>query len=97
VSPFARRGYVAHREYDHTSVLKLIEWRWNLDPLSVRDHKARNLAEALDFSAPNLVAPDYQVPPLVAGTACAVSAQAQGIELPDLASVASAYGWPIYG
>src|SRR6184192_3337261 len=51
VSPFARRSYVAHGVYDHTSVLKLIEWRWHLDPLSLRDRKARNLAEVLDFSA----------------------------------------------
>ncbi|MGH9186801.1 MAG: alkaline phosphatase family protein, partial [Acidimicrobiales bacterium] len=28
VSPFARPGYVDHREYDHTSILRLIEWRF---------------------------------------------------------------------
>jgi phospholipase C len=99
VSPFARRGYVAHREYDHTSVLKLIEWRWNLEPLSVRDRKARNLAEVLDFSAPNLATPDYQVPAVIAGAPCAAPAASpsQSVELPDLASLASTYGWPIYG
>jgi phospholipase C len=97
VSPFARRGFVAHREYDHTSVLKLIEWRWNLDPLSLRDRKARNLAEVLDFSAPNLAAPDYQVPPIVAGVVCAAPVSTRGIELPDLATPAKAYGWPVYG
>ena len=37
VSPFARRGHVAHGVYDHTSILKLVEWRWGLEPLSVRD------------------------------------------------------------
>ena len=30
ISPFARRRYVAHGTYDHTSVLKMIEWRWGL-------------------------------------------------------------------
>ena len=37
--------------YDHTSILKLIEWRWGLKPLTPRDHYARNLAPALDFAA----------------------------------------------
>ena len=40
ISPFARRGHVAHDVYDHTSILRLIEWRWGLDPLSVRDAAA---------------------------------------------------------
>ena len=30
VSPFARRAFVASTEFDHTSILKLIEWRWGL-------------------------------------------------------------------
>ena len=28
VSPFARRGFVSSTVFDHTSVLRLIEWRW---------------------------------------------------------------------
>jgi phospholipase C len=64
VSPRARRRYVAHNVYDHTSILKLIEWRFGLAPLTVRDAQARNLAEVLDFGhAPNLAAPDWHVPP----------------------------------
>jgi phospholipase C len=62
ISPFARRGYVAHGLYDHASVLKLIEWRWKLAPLSVRDARARNLALALDFSKRLLDAPRFKVP-----------------------------------
>ena len=54
ISPFARRGHVAHGVYDHTSILKLVEWRWGLEPLSVRDAAAANLAAALDFSKRNL-------------------------------------------
>ena len=52
VSPRARRGYVAHNTYDHTSVLKAIEWRFGLSALSPRDANARNLAEVLNFAAP---------------------------------------------
>jgi phospholipase C len=71
ISPFARRGHVAHGVYDHTSILKLVEWRWGLAPLSVRDAAAGNLAAALDFSKRNLNAPKIVVPRLDVGAACA--------------------------
>jgi phospholipase C len=61
VSPWSRRGYVGTNIYDHTSVLKMIEWRWNLEPLSARDSAAANIAEVLDFNSPNLNAPQYMV------------------------------------
>ncbi|WP_369046628.1 alkaline phosphatase family protein [Sinomonas sp. P10A9] len=71
VSPYARRGAIASGTYDHTSVLKAIEWRWNLPALTPRDANAANIAEVLDLrSAPNLSAPTYLVPPFVAGTPC---------------------------
>jgi phospholipase C len=70
ISPFARRGKVAHGVYDHTSVLKLAEWRWGLEPLSERDAQAANLAAALDFSRRNLSAPRLSVPRLDVGAAC---------------------------
>lgn len=46
--------------YDHTSVLKLIEWRYGLDSLTPRDatsSQVANLAQALNFQAP------YTAPP----------------------------------
>jgi phospholipase C len=70
VSPFARRGYVDHRVYDHTSILKLIEWRFGLPPLSVRDAHANNLAAALDLSRRNLHAPAFRVPRAVLSLPC---------------------------
>ena len=73
VSPFARRGAVAHGTYDHTSILRMIEWRWGLKPLSVRDANSANLATALDFSRRNLAARQIAVPRLVAGAACPVA------------------------
>jgi phospholipase C len=45
----ARRGYVDHTEYDTTSILKLIERRFDLAPLTDRDRKAGDLLNALDF------------------------------------------------
>jgi phospholipase C len=61
VSPFAR-ARISSIELEHTSVLRMIEWRWNLEPLTVRDATANNLAEVLDFSANRLHAPQYSVP-----------------------------------
>ena len=37
VSPFARKGFVDHDEYETVSILKLIEKRFNLQPLGTRD------------------------------------------------------------
>ena len=62
ISPWSRRGFVAKGVYDHTSVLKLIEWRWNLPALTVRDAGANNLAEVLDFSSKNVSTPAFTVP-----------------------------------
>jgi phospholipase C len=62
VSPLASRGAVAHGLYDHTSILKLIEWRWGLAPLTPRDSAANNLAEVLDFTQPpQLAAPQWKI------------------------------------
>ena len=61
VSPFSRIGAtqaaVTHNFYDHTSVLKLIEWRWGLEPLTRRDASRAptdpgNLATALELLPP---------------------------------------------
>ena len=76
ISPRARRGHVAHDVYDHTSVLKMIEWRCGLAPLTPRDAAARNIAEVLDFDHPNLAAPAYNVPNVV-GQACPTTDQAE--------------------
>jgi phospholipase C len=49
VSPFARRGFIDHTQYDTTSILKLIEERYGLAPLNARDAGAGDLVNALDF------------------------------------------------
>jgi phospholipase C len=52
VSPYARRGMVAHGQYEHASILKLIEWRFGLAPLTERDAGADTFLEAFDFAQP---------------------------------------------
>jgi phospholipase C len=50
ISPYAKRGYVDHTQYDTTSILKFIERRWDLKPLGVRDASANDLSNALDLT-----------------------------------------------
>lgn len=52
VSPYARRDYVSHVTHDLTSVLKLIETKWNLPALTWRDANASDLLDCVDFDAP---------------------------------------------
>src|SRR5581483_8918474 len=55
ISPYAPKRVFdgsAGGPFEHCSVLRMIEWRWGLEPLTTRDASARNLAEVLDFSDP---------------------------------------------
>jgi len=52
VSPYARPGYVCSEVLDHTSVLRLVEQKWNLPPLTRRDAAAATPLAALDLDAP---------------------------------------------
>ena len=68
-SPYARRGFVDHRQYDHTSILRFLEWRFLGAPpegpgragdtwfLTARDRAASNIGASL---APTLVEPAPQ-------------------------------------
>ena len=49
VSPFAKRGFVDHTQYDTTSILKLIETRFELAPLTQADARADAMLNALQF------------------------------------------------
>jgi phospholipase C len=77
VSPFARSSDPATPRidsgpYDHTSVLKLIEWRYNLPPLTKRDasNEIGNLVSALNLSNPNYSVPSLPVVPAPIPTPC---------------------------
>ena len=59
VSPFAKKNYVSHEVHDHTSILKLIETKWNLGALTYRDANASNLLDSIDLQA----APAFIEPP----------------------------------
>jgi phospholipase C len=59
ISPYARPDFVLSEVLDHTSVLKLIEEKWNLPPLTHRDAAAVSPLGALDLDAP----PAFLKPP----------------------------------
>ena len=49
ISPFAKKGYVDHTQYETVSILSFIEKRWNLTPLASRDKNANPLSNAFSF------------------------------------------------
>jgi phospholipase C len=67
VSPFAKQNYVSHQVFDHTSVLALVERKWNLPAMTWRDANANDLTDLLDFSALAAHQPTFpELPPLAA-------------------------------
>jgi phospholipase C len=51
VSPYAKKDFVSHTIYDHTSILKTIEEKWNLPALTRRDANANSLFDMMDLTA----------------------------------------------
>lgn len=49
VSPFTKRSYVSHTVADYTAVLKFIETRFNIPPLTKRDAAQMDMTEFFDF------------------------------------------------
>jgi len=49
ISDWAKKGYIEHATLDTTAILKLIETRWGLEPLTDRDAKAGSMLSALQF------------------------------------------------
>ena len=96
VSPFAKREHVSSIVLDHTSILSMIEWRWGLEPLTVRDATANNLAEVLQFARPDFAAKQLDVPSGPFGQLCVpgVPDETDDEWLPLLARAAE-YGWPV--
>ena len=96
VSPFAQREHVAKQTLDHTSILKMIEWRWGLPPLTVRDETATNLADVLQFDAIDLQAKQLGVPSGPFGALCTAGvADPSEAEWRPLLQMAAESGWSL--
>ena len=60
VSPYARRDHVSHTVYDHTSILKTVEEKWNLPALTRRDANATSLFDMMDLvGEPHFLTPPH--------------------------------------
>ena len=74
VSPFAKKHFVAHGVYDHTSIIRFIQARFVLPAMTARDANAEAPWEMFDFaSPPHATPPAVTVPPVdtAAIAACA--------------------------
>jgi len=60
VSPWVKPHFVSHTTRDFTSILRLIEDRFGVAPLTARDAAADNMMEFFNFSSPHWLKP----PPL---------------------------------
>ena len=50
ISPFAKRAYVSHTLYEHSSLLKFVETRYHLQNLTARDAAASDMLDSFDFN-----------------------------------------------
>jgi len=96
ISPFAQRAHVSRLTFDHTSILKMIEWRWGLEPLTVRDAAATNLAQVLQFESPVSKPKPLVVPAGPFGELCIPGVpDATDEEWLPLLQMAADFGWPL--
>ncbi len=65
VSPYAKKHFVGHHVYDHTSINRFIEARFVLPALTARDANAEAPWEMFDFDKPPHVAPPSIMVPTV--------------------------------
>jgi phospholipase C len=57
VSPYAKAHYVSHRVYEHASVLRLIQARFDLPAMTYRDANATPPYDFFDFASPSFSEP----------------------------------------
>jgi phospholipase C len=62
VSPFTKKNYVSHTTADYTAILKFIETRFNLQPLTQRDAAQMDMTEFFDFNAVPWATPPTNIP-----------------------------------
>jgi phospholipase C len=109
VSPYTRRAggprvRVSHETLGFESILKLISYRFGLEPLTVRDRYATNIGRSFDWSKPQFDPPDLPDPAEVATAPCSLggggglSKETQVEHTNDLAgleALAHRFGFPV--
>jgi phospholipase C len=64
VSPWARANHVTSVVHDHTSILAMVERKWNLPAMTHRDAAAADLSDFLDLGQPAFAEPPTLAQPL---------------------------------
>ncbi len=78
LSPYLRRGHVDHTIHGFESILKMIEYRFSLEPLTRRDAYASNIARSFDWvGKPRLTPPDLPRPEHVVSMPCATGGSSE--------------------
>lgn len=81
IGPRAGVGQVAKQQYDVNSVLNMICWRYDMEPLGVRGRSSANLATALDFSnRPSTEATDFAIASTHYGVNCETLPNIPGVK-----------------
>jgi len=50
ISPYAKKGFISHTNYEFSSFLKFVELRWGLKTLTQRDIQANNMTDSFNFT-----------------------------------------------
>jgi len=78
VSPWARRDHVSNVVRDHTSILKLVETKWNLPALTFRDANVSAPLDMLDLDRPSFREPPELAKPLLTTDPSALACNTSG-------------------
>lgn len=49
ISPFAKTNYVSHVQMDHVSILRFIQWNWNMAVLNSRNGQSTDIRDMFTF------------------------------------------------
>jgi phospholipase C len=50
VSPYAKKGFIDHTQYEHSSMLKFAERLFDIKPMTTRDAASADMTDAFDFN-----------------------------------------------
>jgi phospholipase C len=78
ISPWARPDYVSRVTFDHTSILALVEYKWNLPAMTYRDANANNMLDMLDRRTPTFLHPPKLARPLLETDPSALACRTSG-------------------
>jgi phospholipase C len=86
VSPWSRPDHVTNVVHDHTSILAMVERKWNLPALTRRDAAAHDLSDFLDLNRRSFAKPPTLATPRAGPAQLACEAQGPG-QIPPPGSV----------